>query len=606
MGCKHNFECKNIKDIDIFGKEAELYYKGKENKTTWIGFVFTILYAAIYIAFFIYKINRMLKKTDVIFYDTFAYTEEPPSIKITNENFYGGFALEDPETYDTIVDETIYFPKAYFKVAVRNDTNWEWTVKEVELERCKLEKFGKKYQEKFKKKSMKDFYCFKEMDETLEGNFSYDLYSLFFISFFPCVNDTEKNNNHCKPIEQIDHFLSGTFISFIMEDIELTPENYSYPTRPKDIDIYYTVGKKLFQELHIYFQIINIETDLDIIGFDEFPNIKKEKFIKYDNTMQMTNLLESNIYETGESFCDVTIKLSEKILTQKRTYSKLIAVFSDVGGLTEVFLALFRIISSFSTKILYEASLVNNLFEFDVKNRKILIHNRYKNKLRKTRTREFNTKKFSHENPYPINPNNPIIIYDEVNLQTKNRLDDEIISKNKNNEIIINSRRGRGRLESNNLIISSGYKIEENNKINTSRRRIRKSSRLNSYKKTNLKEEDYLNIFMNTNKEENQINNTGDEINKNGIIKKVKFNKFFIYFCFLCVRSKKNIKNILLNEGMIIIKDNLDIINIFKRLYLDKLRNRNFKKEEEIINMSNFCKKDLITICNKNILKFTT
>ena len=86
----------------------------------------------------------------------------------------------------------------------------------------------------------------------------------------------------------------------------------------------------------------------------------------------MSNIIENNIYENGESFCDVTIKLSENIRTEKRTYTKLITILGDVGGLMEVIFTIFKIISSFSVDILYEISLVNNLFKFDL-NKKIII-----------------------------------------------------------------------------------------------------------------------------------------------------------------------------------------------------------------------------------------
>ena len=141
-----------------------------------------------------------MNKKDGTFYDTYAYTGQPPSIKLSNENFYGGFGLENPETYDTFIDESIYFPKAYFKKAERHGNIWEWSIKELELERCQLEKFGPLYRDKFKDKPLNNFYCFKNMNETLIGHFSYDIYSLFFISFFPCVN-SYNNKNKCKPIE---------------------------------------------------------------------------------------------------------------------------------------------------------------------------------------------------------------------------------------------------------------------------------------------------------------------------------------------------------------------------------------------------------------------
>ena len=57
----------------------------------------------------------------------------------------------------------------------------------------------------------------------LEGYFTYDLYSFFYIQFFPCVNTTE--NHNYKPIEEIDFYLKSTFVSFLMENIELTPKN---------------------------------------------------------------------------------------------------------------------------------------------------------------------------------------------------------------------------------------------------------------------------------------------------------------------------------------------------------------------------------------------
>ena len=55
--------CKFMESIDLFAKSPELYFKGKSQKSTVIGRVFTIIYGTIYLAFFIYKIIRMVKKS---------------------------------------------------------------------------------------------------------------------------------------------------------------------------------------------------------------------------------------------------------------------------------------------------------------------------------------------------------------------------------------------------------------------------------------------------------------------------------------------------------------------------------------------------------------
>ena len=108
-----NINCKFLYDIDLFGKEAELYYKGKSKRTSWFGTVFTITYIVLYFSFFLYKLIRMLQKVDVTFYDTYAFTGEPPHIKLSKDKFYGGFALGDVYTLQTFIDDTIYYVKAY-------------------------------------------------------------------------------------------------------------------------------------------------------------------------------------------------------------------------------------------------------------------------------------------------------------------------------------------------------------------------------------------------------------------------------------------------------------------------------------------------------------
>ena len=63
-----------IKRIDLYGKKPEFYFKGRPDKTTWIGRIITFLYILIYIGFLAYRLNRMIKRLDVTFYDTNAYT----------------------------------------------------------------------------------------------------------------------------------------------------------------------------------------------------------------------------------------------------------------------------------------------------------------------------------------------------------------------------------------------------------------------------------------------------------------------------------------------------------------------------------------------------
>ena len=373
MTNKCNEKCKLLDDIDLFGKDPELYYKGNPRMSSWVGKIFSLIYIFIYILVFLYKIIRMIKKVDVTFYETSTFTGETPSIYLDNEMFYGGFALGDPNTLQTLVDERIYYPMAYFRVGKKDGNNWYWEVKPLEVEICQLEKFGSKYIDIFKTKDLDNLYCLKNMNETLEGHITYDVNSLFYIAFFPCVNTTF-NNFMCAPIEEIQSKLDYSLVSVKIQDIELTPEKYDSPTQVRDKELSSPSYKNLYQNINSYFHIVQIETDEDIIGFELFQNIKTQKFFKYDDTFILPRINNKDIYNIPfEPIADITIQLSEEIITLKRTNTKLIEVLGDVGGLMEVISSLFRIISSFLTETLYAQSIINNLFSFDLDKKIITI-----------------------------------------------------------------------------------------------------------------------------------------------------------------------------------------------------------------------------------------
>ena len=67
------------------------------------------------------------------------------------------------------------------------------------------------------------------------------------------------------------------------------------------------------------------------------------------------------------------------------------------------------------------------------------------------------------------------------------------------------------------------------------------------------------------NKETEEKNSNKGENSR--IIDRIKMNFCCIYFWYCFARKKRNIQNILLDEGMEIIIENLDIINIFKKIY---------------------------------------
>ena len=589
----HQFHCNLFYDIDLFGKEPEFYYKGRNKKSALIGRIFTVLYILIYVAFFAYKLYRMIIRVDVTFYQTTAFTGEVPSIHLTNEIFYGGFALSNGQTLQPFIDETIYSIDVQFRTGQRNNNVWNWKVQRIELEICKLSKFNPKYYDIFKDKPLENMYCPKEIDVILQGHTTYDVYSYFYVGFYPCVNTTTRQN--CKPPEVIDRYLKNTYVIFKMQDIELTPQIYSTPIQLRGKEVNSPASKNLFQNINAYFQIVELETDNDVVGFEALSIIKKEKYLKYDGPIVLSRLIDGySEYKLGQALCDVTVQLTEQVLTIKRTYTKLIEVLGDVGGLMEVIFMIFKLIATLITDLLYEKSMVNNLFEFDLDKRLVIIKELKIKKRRQSvlmKPKEIPQKDIKiYDLPIDsIKVSKYKNINDEFNTQTRNKLnidDNTLKSNNKlNSELSIIKPRKKKKKK-----IKSRMKIENNifgvKDLNNNNINYQNSNNINSIedRKEQTIETDKNNLSkLKENKTKKQ------EKDKRNIITRIKFNKCCIYFFFLCAKRRKNVQNILLNEGMAIITQNLDVINIFNKIYRDGkiediIKNHTLKMSDECTN----------------------
>ena len=591
--------CRLIDNIDMFGKEPELYFKGNTKRTSWLGKIFTFIYILIYATFFIYKLYRMIKNKDVDFYQTTTFTGQTPSIYLNNEMFYGGFALGNPSTLKTFVDESIYYVEAYFISGHKEGNDWIFIPKPLEVEVCKLEKFGKGYRDIFETK-IENLYCLKDMNVTLEGHTTYDVYSYFQIYFYPCVNTTE-NNNKCKSPEIIQSMLGLSLVTVKIQDVELTPENYKYPTELRGKELSSPAYLNLYQNIQAYFHIVHIETDTDYIGLEFLKNIETKTYFTYDDTFILPSINNIDILNTPhQAYCHITIQLSEQILTIKRTNTKLTVVLGDIGGFMEVIFSLLNIISSFLTDNLYEQSLVNNLFSFDLDNKKIKIK---ENKKNRNTSVDKDIKIFNNTKKHPsqISLKN-IYLNDNDEINSINKLYDGITNKNNitNQDNLLISRNlkytGCKKKTKSKMSFSSINSKLTNNEIK-SRFSFLNENKNNNIENNNIakKKNIYINEFNNfSNSNPNEAKEKEKENDKDlkpkKIVNKIKINKCSICFCFLLVRKFNNMQNILLDEGMKLIMEKLDIRYLLKGIFKnDIIQERYDFKNMELI-MSDECK----------------
>ena len=560
-----------IRGIDFYGKVPVFYFKGRIKKISTIGRIFTLVNIILFVVFFVYKLKRLFSRVDLSFYDYYKENGDI-TIHITKEDFYFNFGFFNVFTNKPYMDKTIMYPVAYF-----ND-------EPVELKPCTLDKFGTNYTKLFNDPYLNKLYCFPEFNYTFRP-----FIDTFYIDVVSCENST-LNNNECMPKEYLERIIDATFIEIRLQDVMINPQNYGYPVERRVVYLQSYLYKDIGQSVFIDLQIANIETNTNLIGFDFLTEDKLETFIKYDSS----TTLQTPGYKDFYPIYEFEIQLIDKSFHEKRHYPQLFDVLSEVGGFVESLYSFFNIIGFFIINILYENSITNSLFSFNLQKKVIKI---------KYNGKSIKYKKISDKHPmYESNEE----INSNVNFKDNLTAPNTDLKKINNNSINSSIRNEIGNIKGD-IDSETNYNYNNDNNYNITPEKIKKKylnkfqlkelityPNIHSKRKINKINENYYDSSLNN----TQIDNSYAKYSDNVIINNVHLNKFLVHICFCCIRKRNNLQNILLDESMSLLSEKLDIINIFKMMCLGEELKQKYKFDNSMIHLSNECINSLKKIKN--------
>ena len=576
--------CESLKGIDFFGKEPEFYFKGRPKQLTIIGRIFTGIYIAIYIIIFCYKLYRMTQRVDITFYDSYSNSDEIPKIRITNDNFSLVFAVYDEDGYP-FIDETIYYPEVYFE---DEDTTY------IDVESCDPDKLSPIYKEYFGESQLRNFYCLSNINFELQP-----FVNLLRINILPCENEDE-DDDYCESKEIIDQYLNGHLFMIHFPDIILTPLKYDTPVKEKINFLNTEIYRGLGQYLHAEMQLVKIETSTNIIGFDFLTEPKTDEFIKFEHE-EILPYPGYNIDDDEENdFYPVSIfelQLNDKILLEKRYYIQLIDVLGEIGGLMEIIYSFFGVICSLIADIIYEKTVTNDLFSFNMDKKIILIkkgkeHIFKFNKENKDKN-IYEPNKIEIKN-YSINDDNNNINKDKEKMEQSKDEINIYSSNNKKKEKVIKAKT-KGKIKKIKKNKSEATALKSDIKINNLNN-IGIESILDRNKDMN---KNSIEPFCNTPKSNNS-DITKDKENNNWIVENMNLADIFIsaFYC-CCKKKKRNVYRILINESMNLVMEKLDIFNIFRNIFSIEYYNYELNNKLDIIKMSEESSKSLSYILSE-------
>ena len=263
----------------------------------------------------------------------------------------------------------------------------------------------------------------------------------------------------------------------------------------------------------------------------------------YRKEVQTFSFRNEEDYYAGKSVILVQMRLDDTIYIQTRNYTKIHEIFSRIGGYMQLMNTIFLLVSSLVNKLNSEIKIINSIFDFSVKENKMILNLRSLKEtnfiinLRNKKNMSFKLKK-------------PIVDEKQLECQNKSKSKIDLIESNFYNESALNISNNKKNSENNNLVL----KINENKKFLMKQQN---ENNKNGDSNIQINKDKFQKNFYDVNNRDNDTEDYNDRINLN----------IFEYLCFRNWEKSKKYKFIeLFKKGNLFYRNKMNITHVFTLL----------------------------------------
>ena len=466
-----------FKQIDIFGISPLFTIRGRGTFQTQIGSFLTIICVMLIIIYISIFLNEMIYHKSPNIQSTIYYDEIPSEIQLKKENFVFIFGLKTKDNIN-FIDESIYNVEGnQIKININDKNVYYYDNEALNIIKCSEYKFEFS-NENFKKLPLDNLYCI-DNDLNFKGEYMSKFWNYIKLNFSKCQNLT--NQNFCKSENEINEILNGGYIEIYIPDYNFEPLKYNDPYNIYIRNLYKSFSIKYFEEIFLYFKLIEIITDSGYF----FENKKKINITSYD---YIQNDIDFRDYS---HFLSISMRLSSKREIYERSYIKLQAIFSNVGGMLKIILLIGEYTVYFIRMTLYKNYILEffNLDESEIRLKKIRkMYNLTGNINLKNNTMFRDMNNITEKN-------NSFLIKSKNNDGIMSSKGLKIIDENSENNSYTNSIVNK----KNSFILSGTKKTIQNNYL------LKKNEFLNEKSKSKENQSAFKLLYRNSNKDESNL-----------------------------------------------------------------------------------------------------
>ena len=307
------FDIFAIRPADIYTFKKSFYYSNIYTKIS------TTIVGILAISYFGYLFNDTIShdKPDPNYYET--YSHNPELINFGENDYFIAFGIEDANG-NLIADQTLFQLEMFI-------LNKSIILNQIELDNCSNIQNRSKSLEMFLNKieNSSNYFCLKNyMDFKLAGSWDSQDFLNIQLSFLPCVNTTE-NNENCKSLTEMKDFISQS--SFIMKYSTYRVEPFDYENPIQEImgDYFQPLNPDDYTKMYLYFAGLTVyNRPISLFSpisdkVDKGIIIKNEKFSTKNR-------------EESDKFFSINMRLDSSEKYFYRTYKIWTDVLSSVGG----------------------------------------------------------------------------------------------------------------------------------------------------------------------------------------------------------------------------------------------------------------------------------
>jgi len=381
-----------MKKFDIYGDQVKLNYNSNYKIKTTIGGYLTFFSLFLILYYFYQEESDIFYKKQPKVFQENKMSRQSNNITLDKNNFRLYFNVLDSNRRQ--IDLTNYFVLE-LRTRTRNSLKNKFNVNKIDFEKCKMNHLKDdpifNDSNEFKETYIleKQYYCLKSM------NYSHNIYGVWLekemeflqISLFKCedyfklyINET-KENTKCKSNSEVLKLIEDNklllSIYYTKNHLDLT--DYEKPIQKylKE-DYYYLPYKNEYRFFSYFLNNIYVSTDYGYF----FESISTSNFVN------MVFNYSDEAKDNGKTgIISIDIISGNEITEYRRSYSKILSILSDTGGVIQILSLIFFLICSLFYKVERSKMMINNFFTYKDVNKEKTTHQiklYYLNKIFKT------------------------------------------------------------------------------------------------------------------------------------------------------------------------------------------------------------------------------